>query len=189
MYFHASASRLTSLRVVLHILGNVGVIRRRGFNLKRLRRQQPGQPDCSRRADLHLREAFFLKILEQLEKRRKANLKSVVLREIEVGDRGEYLEPARLDESPNLRFASNISAALPRLRQVITVKSMSRRMASRIMRLMLTETPLISKNVSVSKSEFARLRRIERIREHRARQGSPSLLQKRDQVGQRNEQV
>src|SRR5262249_404114 len=51
-------------RVVLDVLGNVGVIRRRGFDLKCLRRKQCRNPHGSRRANLDLRRAFFLKIPE-----------------------------------------------------------------------------------------------------------------------------
>src|SRR5262249_26746973 len=49
-------------RVVLDILWNVGVIRRRCFNLKCLCRQQSRKPNRSWGADLHFRGAFFLEI-------------------------------------------------------------------------------------------------------------------------------
>ena len=92
--------------VVLDVLRNAGVVGGGGFNLQRLRRQESGKPDRSRRADLHLGEAFFLKVLEQFEKWGKANLKTVVFRKIKVGDRGEYLESAGLDKLPHLRFGT-----------------------------------------------------------------------------------
>src|SRR5262245_418290 len=85
--------------VVLDIFRNVSVIRSGRFDLKSLSRQKPGEPDRSRRADLHLGKPFFLEISQQLEKRGKANLESVVLREINVGDGGEYLQASRLDET------------------------------------------------------------------------------------------
>src|SRR5262249_724519 len=84
--------------VVLHIFRNVGVICRRRFDLKRLCCEQTGKSDSSRSADLYLRETAFLEILQQLEQRRKVDVKSVVLRKIHIGNRGEYLEAARIDE-------------------------------------------------------------------------------------------
>src|SRR5579863_9649050 len=80
--------------VILDVLWNAGVVCSGGFNLECLRCQKAGKSDGSRRADLHLREALFLKVLEQLEKRRKTNLKPVVLREIEISSRCEYLQPS-----------------------------------------------------------------------------------------------
>src|SRR5262245_22980200 len=88
--------------VVLHIFGNVRVICRSGFDLKRLRCQQSRQPYNSRGADLHFGEALFLDVLQQFQKWRKANLKPVIFREIEISNCREYFEPTRFDELPDV---------------------------------------------------------------------------------------
>src|SRR5262249_16786936 len=99
--------------VILDILGNVGVVRRRSFDLKCFRRQQCRKPHRSGGADLDLRCAFFLQIPEEFEKRRKANLKSVVFGKVQIGDGGEYFEPARVDKSSNLRFGAVLPLLFP----------------------------------------------------------------------------
>src|SRR5262249_40611593 len=70
----------------------------------RLCRQQSCKSYCSRSADLNLCDAFLLKILEQFKQWRKPNLKAVILRKVEVGNRCEDLEPARLDKTSDLRI-------------------------------------------------------------------------------------